>query len=153
MFLLNEGSFNRKGNFLPKSGRSVPAQGENALDLVMSKAKPAAPTSFSFIENDRTYTCIREGLRGAQDDPWWWFSVSSDDRHRYAPFRAEPGDTEATVRPRVVAYYEDLLVRRAAPAEPRWRGRGNQGAKPAAAAAPAATPDADAVAEIPVDAE
>lgn len=107
----------------------------------MPKPKPTAPSSFSFIENERTYTCIREGLRGAQDDPWWWFSVSSDDRHRYAPFRAEPGDTEASVRPRVVAYYEDLLVRRAAPAEPRWRGRGNQGNKGATpVAAPAVAP-------------
>lgn len=107
----------------------------------MSKTKPIVPSTFSFIENERTYTCVREGLRGAQDDPWWWFSVSSDDRHRYAPFRAEPGDTEATVRPRVVAYYEDLLVRRAAPAEPRWRGRGNQAkSTPAAAAAPVAAP-------------
>lgn len=102
----------------------------------MPKAKAVTPSSFSFVENERTYTCTREGLRGAQDDPWWWFSVSSDDRHRYAPFRAEPGDTEASIRPRLVAYYEDLLVRRAAPAEPRWRGRGNQGnaAKPAAPA-------------------
>lgn len=116
--------------------------GAKSLSFGMSKAKPTAPTSFSFIENDRTYTCVREGLRGAVDDPWWWFSVSSDDRHRYAPFRAEPGDTEATVRPRVVAYYEDLLVRRAAPAEPRWRGRGNQGNKAAATPAPAPAPAA-----------
>lgn len=124
----------------------------------MSKTKAAAsaapavvqPTSFTFIENERTYTCVREGLRGAQDDPWWWFSVSSDDRHRYAPFRAEPGDTEATVRPRVVAYYEDLLVRRSAPAEPRWRGRGQgNGAKPAAAApAPAAEPEEPSLDEL-----
>ena len=110
----------------------------------------AQPTSFTFIENERTYTCVREGLRGAHDDPWWWFSVSSDDRHRYAPFRAEPGDTEATVRPRVVAYYEDLLVRRSAPAEPRWRGRGQgNGAKPAAAApAPAAEPEEPSLDEL-----
>jgi hypothetical protein len=107
----------------------------------MSKAKATAPSSFSFIENERTYTCVREGLRGAVDDPWWWFSVSSDDRHRYAPFRAEPGDTEASVRPRVVAYYEDLLVRRAAPAEPRWRGRGNQGKPTPVAVAPVPTPE------------
>lgn len=106
------------------------------MPKVKVTSKPA-PTAFSFVENERTYSCVREGLRGAADDPWWWFSVSSDDHHRYAPFRAEPGDTEASVRPRVVAYYEDLLVRRAAPAEPRWRGRGNGGsttttAKPAA---------------------
>lgn len=119
---------------------ALPTGGDDRLVFGMPKAKPVTPTSFSFIENERTYTCTREGLRGAQDDPWWWFSVSSDDRHRYAPFRAEPGDTEASVRPRVVAYYEDLLVRRAAPAEPRWRGRGgNQGngAKPATPATPA----------------
>ncbi|GMV08529.1 MAG: hypothetical protein AMXMBFR55_02630 [Gemmatimonadota bacterium] len=111
--------------------------GEDRLPLGMSKAKAITPTSFSFVDNERTYTCTREGLRGVQDDPWWWFSVSSDDRHRYAPFRAEVGDTEASVRPRVVAYYEDLLARRAAPPEPRWRGRGNQGSGPKPAAAPA----------------
>jgi murein DD-endopeptidase MepM/ murein hydrolase activator NlpD len=135
---LTERSFNQKiRHFSADSQPFAAFEGAKALLYGMSKAKPTAPTSFSFIENERTYTCIREGLRGAQDDPWWWFSVSSDDRHRYAPFRAEPGDTEASVRPRVVAYYEDLLVRRAAPAEPRWRGRGNQGNK---AATPAATP-------------
>jgi len=107
----------------------------------MPKAKVAPvadkqSASFTFVDDERTYTCVREGLRGVQDDPWWWFSVSTDDRHRYAPFRAEPGDTEASVRERVVAYYTDLLVRRAAPPEPRWRGRTPAaGSKPAVAAA------------------
>ena len=141
---MNERTFNEKEAKI-RSDHKLPvaAEGGYRLPFGMSKAKAAAPaaqpTSFSFIENERTYTCVREGLRGVQDDPWWWFSVSSDDRHRYAPFRAEPGDTEASVRPRVVAYYEDLLVRRAAPAEPRWRGRGQgNGAKPAVVAAPTA---------------
>jgi hypothetical protein len=96
---------------------------------------------FEFVDNDRTFTCSVEEAHALGNEPWWWFSVSTDDRQRYAPFRAAKSDTQKSVRSRIVAYYDDLLERRAAPATPYWR-RGpqsqNGAAKPeAAASAPA----------------
>jgi hypothetical protein len=92
---------------------------------------------FEFNDGTRTFSCTVEGAHAAPRGAWWWFRVSTDDRHRYAPFQASPKDTRASVSSRVVAYYDDLMTRRAAPAPSYWR-RGAP-AKPAvAAAAPAA---------------
>jgi hypothetical protein len=87
---------------------------------------------FQFVEEGRTYTCRVEQPRGGRVGAWWWFGVSGD-AHRYAPFQAVDEDTEAEVRTRVIAYYNDLLVRRAQPAQPRshWARR-----TPTTAAAP-----------------
>ena len=67
--------------------------------------------AFDFVEGGRTFTCRVEGLRRGAAERWWWFDVSGD-RSRYAPFRAEDGETEQSVRGRMVAYYEDLVARR-----------------------------------------
>lgn len=92
---------------------------------------------FEFSDGTRTFSCTVEGAHAAPRGAWWWFRVSTDDRHRYAPFQASSKDTRASVSSRVVAYYDDLMTRRAAPAPSYWR-RGAP-AKPAAgAAAPAA---------------
>ncbi len=101
---------------------------------------------FEFVDNDRTFTCTVEKAHALGNEPWWWFSVSTDDRQRYAPFRAMSGDTQKSVRTRIVGYYDDLLARRAAPATPYWRrGPQQNGANQAAAPAPApATPPAEA---------
>ena len=84
--------------------------------------------SFQFEEDRRTFTCRVEERRSAKGEKWWWFGVSGDG-HRYAPFQAASGDTEASVRTRILTYYSDLLARRAAPVVPRphWANR----AKPA----------------------
>jgi hypothetical protein len=85
-------------------------------------------TAFQFEDGGRTYTCrvgeaqTAPSARTARTAPWWWFGVSGDG-HRYAPFHADAGDTQESVRPRIVAYYEALLVRRAAPRAP-WMRRG-----------------------------
>ena len=102
-------------------------------------AKPKVPTSFEFEEGGVTYTCSKEGPDKYMPDAWWWFSVSSAaDRQRYAPFRAEAGDTPANVRPRIVEWYQALLVKRATPSSHSW-GQGRPPAnKEAAAPAPAA---------------
>lgn len=72
---------------------------------------------FEFVDAGRTFTCAAEPLRASSPEGWWWFSVVGDIRgQRYAPFRATSDDTRAGVQARVLAYYEDLLVRRAAPA-------------------------------------
>ncbi len=67
--------------------------------------------AFEFSDGGRNYSCrVEEAARGARE-AWWWFDVGGD-RSRYAPFRADVGDTEASVRERVVAYYEDRVARR-----------------------------------------
>ena len=90
---------------------------------------------FEFVDNDRTFTCSAEKTHALGNEVWWWFSVSTDDRQRYAPFRASSSDTQKSIKARIVKYYDDLLVRRATPTVPAWR-RGPQ--QPAAAVA--ATP-------------
>ncbi len=89
--------------------------------------------SFEFEDDGRTYTCTVETTRIAPTEPRWWFAVTGD-RQRYAPFEAGSHDTQKSVRTRIVAFYNDLLFRRAQPAEVRqhWAQRG----RPPAAAKP-----------------
>jgi hypothetical protein len=89
-------------------------------------------TSVDFIDAGRTFSCSVAPRRASESALWWWFRVSSDAANRYAPFLAESGDTPASIQARIVAYYDELLVRRAAPSVPRW-----QRARPAAPAVPA----------------
>ena len=91
-----------------------------------------ASTPLQFLVGGRTYTCRVEQSGGAPASPWWWVDVSGD-QARYAPFRADAGDTEDSVRDRVVAYYEGLLERRAAPSS-RWGSRPGPEAQAARAA-------------------
>lgn len=79
--------------------------------------------SFAFVDAGRTFTCRVETARAPRVDAWWWFEVSTERHARHAPFRATPGDTPDDVRARVVAYYDDLLARRAAPSQPYWQRR------------------------------
>jgi hypothetical protein len=97
-----------------------------------SMAERSDALAFDFTDGGRTYSCRVEAPRGGRAEAWWWFSVSGD-QARYAPFRAEADDTEANVRPRVLAYYEDRLARRGVP----WQDRGDT-----PAAEPAGTPSA-----------
>ena len=93
-----------------------------------------AHLDFTFVDADRTFTCCVEQARHAPAETWWWFHVSTERYQRHAPFRAEASDTPGDVQRRMVAYYDDLLARRAAPAQPRW------GRRPAAPAAADAAP-------------
>ncbi len=85
----------------------------------------SVPQEFAFTDGDRTFTCrveaspVRSGALRA--DAWWWFHVSTERHQRHAPFRAAAGDTPVDVATRVVAYYDDLLARRAAPPATRWQ--------------------------------
>ena len=90
---------------------------------------------FEFVDGDRTFTCSVEKAPAVGNEAWWWFTVSTDDRQRYAPFRATARDTQKAIRARIVAYYDELLERRAAPATPYWR-RGPQQNTPAKPAVP-----------------
>jgi hypothetical protein len=92
---------------------------------------------FTFEHGGRTYSCSTEKRKTPPAGTWWWFTVSSDS-NRYAPFEAVSGDTQASIRTRIVAYYEHRLWARAQPAAPRQHF-GRPG-KPAVRTAPPAPP-------------
>jgi len=100
---------------------------------------------FQFSEGGRTFTCDRGSSPATPDTLWWWVNVSGDS-NRYAAFVSKPTDTQRSVRPRVIAYYEQLLADRARPPAPRsaW---GRRPAAPDTSAAPVAAPVETAVAE------
>lgn len=89
-----------------------------------------------FEDNGRTLTCRSASSPATPGTTWWWLAVSGESQ-RYAAFRTHPGDTPENLRPRVVAYYEQLLADRERPREfqPRWGGR------PAARKAPPGSTD------------
>ena len=82
-------------------------------------------TAFEFVDGGRSYTCQVEPLGRDRPEAWWWFGVSGD-RNRYAPFRVTQEDTEASVRSRVVAYYEERISPRVWTS---WRDRTAQKAR------------------------
>jgi hypothetical protein len=90
--------------------------------------------AFTFEQGGRTYTCTSEVRKADPPGTWWWFAVSRD-QQRYAPFLAVAGDTQTSVRTRIVTYYEHLLWVRAQPAVPRERF--SRPGRPAGPAAPA----------------
>ena len=94
-------------------------------------------SEFAFADGNRTFTCRVEASHRAPSETWWWFQVSTESHQRHAPFRAEVTDTKRDVQARVVAYYDNLLARRAEPAKPRWERRptANAAATPSDAAA------------------
>jgi hypothetical protein len=105
-------------------------------------SKPSKDKHMNFVEfeNDgRTFTCQAESSPATPDTLWWWIRVTGESQ-RYAAFRREPGDTAPNLRPRVLAYYAQLLVDRARPREIRtgWAQRRNVAKKPDAEGGPAA---------------
>jgi hypothetical protein len=92
---------------------------------------------FNFTDGERVFTCTVAAPGVARTEAWWWFQVSTErSPQRYAPFRHALGDTHYDVQQRIVAYYDDLLARRAAiSTTPYWRrGRPTTPAAPASAA-------------------
>ena len=94
-----------------------------------------------FKDGDRMFVCRAESSPATPGTLWWWISVTGESS-RYAAFRAESSDTEARLRPRVLAYYEQILAERARPPIVRqhWAQR-RAALSGAASAAPAAIPD------------
>jgi hypothetical protein len=77
-----------------------------------------------FEDNGRTLTCQSASSPATPGTNWWWLNVTGESQ-RYAAFRTEKGDTPANLRPRIVAFYEQLLIERARPREIRqtWQHR------------------------------
>lgn len=67
-----------------------------------------------FNDGGRTFSCRAESSPATPDTLWWWMSVTGESS-RYAAFRVESGDTERKLRPRILAYYAQLLADRARP--------------------------------------
>ena len=72
---------------------------------------------FTFEADDRTFVCQIEGGR-THVRQWWWFTVSGES-HRFAPFQPRADDTVESVRCRILAYYRELVARRALSLDPR----------------------------------
>jgi hypothetical protein len=77
-----------------------------------------------FEDAGRTFTCVAETSRATPDTVWWWVNVSGDGQ-RYAAFHKEKGDTAASLKPRIIAYYAKVLADRERPPEPKqhWAQR------------------------------
>ena len=77
-----------------------------------------------FSDSGRTFTCKTESSTATPGVIWWWIGVSGD-AQRYAAFRVEKGDTEASLKPRVIKYYAEVLAIRARPRimRPPWNAR------------------------------
>lgn len=101
-----------------------------------------------FKDGDRVFVCRAESSPATPRTLWWWISVTGESS-RYAAFHAESGDTEARLRPRILAFYQQMLADRARPPMVRqhWAQRraapsGAEGATPTAAipASPSGSP-------------
>ena len=94
--------------------------------------------NFEFEEAGRRYICTVETPRHAGMEPWWWYSVATEEgTTRYAPFEAKPTDTQKSVKTRIIAHYEEVLAIKARPVNPRphWQ----RPATPPATTPPATT--------------
>lgn len=85
----------------------------------MGNARAGTPLrEVTFEHGGRSYVCTVEAQRRTPDDLRWWFAVSGD-QQRYSPIEAASNDTAASVRARIVAFYEHQLWLREQPPAPR----------------------------------
>ena len=73
-----------------------------------------------FQDDGRTLTCRAASSPATPGTLWWWVNITGESQ-RYAAFRTEAGDTAENLRPRILAYYAQLLADRARPREIRSR--------------------------------
>jgi hypothetical protein len=94
-----------------------------------------------FEDGERKFTCRAASSPATPGTLWWWVSVTGESQ-RYAAFRTQADDTPPNLRPRILAYYAQLLADRARPREFRthWSQRRKTTEAPGGTEAPA--PDA-----------
>lgn len=92
--------------------------------------------ALQFNDGGRTFTCNSASSPATPGTNWWWVSISGEVQ-RYAAFRADPADTAASLRPRVLGFYEKLLADRARPriTPSSWSRRPQQSVPPIAGTA------------------
>jgi hypothetical protein len=122
---------------------------ERLTELASSMDSPMKLMEFK--DGDRTFVCRAESSPATPRTLWWWISVTGESS-RYAAFRTESGDTEARLRPRILAFYQQVLADRARPplvrqhwAQRRAAPSGAEGATPTAAisGSPSGSPSLD----------
>jgi len=72
--------------------------------------------ALEFQEGDRTFTCKAESSPATPGTLWWWVSITGESQ-RYAAFRTEKGDAPVNLRPRIIAYYSQMVADRERPRE------------------------------------
>jgi hypothetical protein len=80
--------------------------------------------ALEFKEGDRTFTCKAESSPATPGTLWWWVSITGESQ-RYAAFRTQDDDAPLNLRPRIIAYYSQLVAERERPREvrPHWGRR------------------------------
>ena len=80
--------------------------------------------SVQFHDDGRTFTCVPGSSPATPGTLWWWVTVSGEGQ-RYAAFRTQEDDTPANLKPRILAYYAQILADRARPRlQHGWARRG-----------------------------
>jgi hypothetical protein len=97
-----------------------------------------------FEDVGHTFVCEPASSPATPGTLWWWVTISGESQ-RYAAFRVEPNDTPASLRPRVLAYYAQLLADRARPrlTRPSWAERKSANAGGGAAGAAGGAPSGE----------
>ena len=80
-----------------------------------------------FQDGERTFACRAAGSPATPGIAWWWVTISGESQ-KYAAFQTQDGDTPQNLRPRILAYYAELIAGRERPREIR----GNWGQRRAA---------------------
>jgi hypothetical protein len=106
-----------------------------------NRQKEPQMNALEFQEGDRTFTCKAESSPATPGTLWWWVSITGESQ-RYAAFRTQEGDAPLNLRPRIVAYYSQMVADRERPREIRshW-GQRRAGAKPGETGTPGESPE------------
>jgi hypothetical protein len=77
-----------------------------------------------FDDTGRTFTCEPGSSPATPGTLWWWITISGE-AQRYAAFRVEPDEQPGSLKPRVLAFYAQLLADRERPliTRPSWAQR------------------------------
>lgn len=93
-----------------------------------------------FQDGDRTFTCQAASSPATPGTLWWWVSITGESQ-RYAAFRTQEDDEPDTLRPRILAYYAQLIADRERPREIRSHWTHRRPAQKAAEPVPGASGD------------
>jgi hypothetical protein len=108
-----------------------------------AKKPPKEPpmNALEFREGERTFTCNAASSPATPETVWWWVSITGESQ-RYAAFRTQEGDAPTNLRPRILAYYLQMVADRERPREVRthWAQR-RAAPKPAEPGAPGQLPE------------
>jgi hypothetical protein len=106
-----------------------------------NRSQESPMKALEFQEGDRTFLCKAESSPATPDTLWWWVSITGESQ-RYAAFRTQEGDAPLNLRPRIVAYYSQMVADRERPREiPTPWGKRRPAAEPGRTGAPGESPE------------